>query len=127
MSEQLAHPKVLVVDDEPLIRWAVAEVLSDRGYNVVQASDGRGAVSAIAESAPFDVVLLDVRLPDCDDLTLFVRLLALSPASRIILMTAHGTPDMFSRALDLGAFSVVSKPFELAELAALVLRATKQP
>jgi DNA-binding NtrC family response regulator len=120
MAEKLRHLKVLVVDDEPLIRWAVAEILNDRGYKVVQASDGHGAVSAISESAPFDVVLLDVRLPDCDDLTLLTRLLAMSPASRIILMTAHGTSEMVSRALDLGAFSVVSKPFELSELAALV-------
>jgi DNA-binding NtrC family response regulator len=123
MAEKIARVKVLVVDDEPLIRWAVAETLGDLGYQVVQAADGRGAMAAISESAPFEIVLLDVRLPDSDDLTLLNRLRSLVPAARIILMTAHGTQEMTERAMDLGAFTVVSKPFELTELAALVSRA----
>lgn len=123
MAEKIAHVKVLVVDDEPLIRWAVAEMLGDLGYQVVQAGDRRGAVSAISESAPFEIVLLDVRLPDSNDLTLLTQLRSLAPAARIILMTAHATPELAERAMDLGAFTVVSKPFELTELAALVSRA----
>jgi DNA-binding NtrC family response regulator len=111
---------VLVVDDEPLIRWAVTEMLSDRGYQVVEACDARSAISAVAESAPFEIVLLDVRLPDSDDLMLLTRLRSLIPDARIILMTAHGTREMSERALDLGAFTVVGKPFELTELAALI-------
>ena len=123
MDEEPTHVNVLVVDDEPLIRWAVGEMLGDLGYQVVQAGDGCGAVSAIAESAPFEIVLLDVRLPDSDDLALLTRLRTLAPAARIILMTAHGTQELTERALDLGAFTVVSKPFELTDLAALVSRA----
>jgi DNA-binding NtrC family response regulator len=120
MSKELSRLKVLVVDDEPLIRWAVAEMLGDCGCQVIQAADGRSAVLAINESAPFDVVLLDVRLPDCDDLTLLMRIKSMAPAARIIVMTAHGTPEMAAHALDLGAFSFVNKPFEMADLATLV-------
>ena len=124
MIRQDTQTKVLVVDDESLIRWAVTEMLGDLGYRAVQAGDARGAIAAISESAPFQIVLLDVRLPDADDLTLFNRLRSLVPDARIILMTAHGTPELRERALALGAFSVVSKPFELSELAALVSRAS---
>lgn len=123
MVEKNAPIKILVVDDEPLIRWAVTEMLGDLGYQVVQAGDARGAISAISESAPFEIVLLDVRLPDSDDLTLFNRVRALAPDARIIVMTAHGTRELTERAMDLGAFDVVSKPFELTDLADLVSRA----
>src|SRR5688572_10806251 len=120
MAPKNPHVKVLVIDDEPLIRWAVAETLGDLGYQVVQAGDGRGAISAISEAAPVEIMLLDVRLPDSDDLSLLTQLRSLAPAARIILMTAHGTQAMAERAMALGAFTVVSKPFELTELAALV-------
>jgi DNA-binding NtrC family response regulator len=115
--------RVLVVDDEPLIRWAVSEMLGDLGYLVVQAGDGRGAITAMSESAPLEIVLLDLRLPDSDDLSLLRRLRSLAPAACIIVMTAHGTQEIAERAMDLGAFTVVGKPFELTELASLVTRA----
>src|SRR5512141_2865807 len=111
--------RVLVVDDEPLIRWSVVETLMDRGFEVVEAGDGRSAVTAI-DGDPFDVVLLDFRLPDSNDLTLLSTIRRQSPASQVILMTAYGTPEVTKGALDLGAFRVVSKPFEMNDLAALV-------
>lgn len=123
MARKIPRTKVLVVDDESLIRWALTEMLGDLGYEVVQAGDGRNALAAICEATPFDIALLDVRLPDCDDLSLLARMRSLSPSTRIILMSAHGTTDMAERAMDLGAYTFVSKPFELNDLAALVSRA----
>jgi DNA-binding NtrC family response regulator len=118
-----AQVKVLVVDDEPLIRWAVTEMLGDLGYRAVEAGDARGAIAALSESAPFEIMLLDVRLPDADGLTLFNRIRTLAPSARVILMTADATRELTDRAIALGAFAVVSKPFELTELADLVSRA----
>lgn len=117
-------PRVLVVDDEPLIRWSLAETLTDRGYQVVESGDGRAARSAVREaSAEFDVVLLDFRLPDTTDLSLLASLRESAPDSRIILMTAYGTPEVVRGALDLGAFRVVNKPFEMQDVANLVAEA----
>lgn len=122
--EKPAVRRVLVVDDEPLIRWSLAETLEARGYEVVEAGDGRGALLAVREgSARFDAVLLDFRLPDSNDLRLFATLQALAPATPIILMTAFGTPEIVAQALTLGAFRVVSKPFALNDMATLVLQA----
>ncbi|OFW21587.1 MAG: hypothetical protein A3H97_12750 [Acidobacteria bacterium RIFCSPLOWO2_02_FULL_65_29] len=113
--------RVLVVDDEPLIRWSLSETLVDRGCETVEAADGRSALQAVSETPnPFDVVLLDLRLPDSSDLGLLARLRALTPAAQVILMTAFGAPDVLQRALDLGASHVVTKPFEVADVAALV-------
>jgi len=116
--------RVLVVDDEPLIRWSLSEALNDLGYDVEEAGDGRSAVDRMSTSPAFDVVLLDFRLPDSNDLRLFSTLREISPAARVILMTAFSTVDVLERAVALGAFSVVHKPFEITDVASLVSEAS---
>ena len=129
MSPQMAEKSpplhVLVVDDESLIRWSLAEVLADSGHLVDEAGDGASAVSLLADGKRFDVVLLDFRLPDSDDLHLLETIRGLSPGSAIILMTAFGTPEMVEGALKLGAYRVVSKPFDVHDMAKLVAEAPR--
>jgi DNA-binding NtrC family response regulator len=116
--------QVLVVDDEPLIRWSIAETLADRGYAVVEAGNGREAIGALLDSKiAFDVVVLDFRLPDSSDLGLLSRIRAERAEVPVILMTAFGTSELVQDALTLGAYRVVSKPFEVYDLAALVSQA----
>ena len=116
----------LVVDDEALIRWSLAGVLGDRGYAVTEAGDARMAVAAIQNApAPFDIVLLDYRLPDSADLRLLERVRALAPHSRVIMITAHNSPELAEGAAALGAFCVISKPFEVESIAALVNEASR--
>jgi DNA-binding NtrC family response regulator len=117
------RPRVLIVDDEALIRWALGETLGDQGFAVEEAASRKEALDLIERGVSFDVVLLDLRLPDSHDLQLLARVRALMPATPIILMTAYATPETVERALELGAFRVVSKPFEIAEIASLVKRA----
>jgi DNA-binding NtrC family response regulator len=124
MSKKSLARRVLVIDDEPLIRWSLAETLAERGFEVNEAEDARSAVQIVSDAAePFAVMVLDLRLPDSHDLTLLSRLRHLAPESRVILMTAYSTPEVAQIALDLGAFRVISKPFEINELAALVSQA----
>jgi DNA-binding NtrC family response regulator len=125
MPEKSRPLRILVVDDEPLIRWSLAETLSEPGYHVAEAADAEHAVQAVtAAPLPFDVILLDFRLPDSNDLTLLSRLRRLAPATQIILMTAYGTSDILQGALDLGAYRVIGKPFEMNEVASLVSQAS---
>jgi len=124
MTRKSPAAHVLVVDDEALIRWSLAETLSDQGYDVTESGDACTARRAVQDAAPaFDVVLLDFRLPDSEDLSLLASLRKASPATRIILMTAFGTPEVVRGALDLGAYRVVSKPFEMQDVANLVAEA----
>ena len=89
----LAH--VLVVDDEPLIRWSLAETLTDRGHTVTEAGDGKEALRVVTNSANRpNVVLLDYRLPDSNDLSLFTAIKRELPKAPIILMTAYGSPEI---------------------------------
>jgi len=112
---------VLVVDDEPLIRWSVAESLSDCGVDVEQAPDAASALRIVTNTAlPFDAVVLDLRLPDMDDLSLLGTLRQLMPGASLVLMTAFGTPDVVADAQAIGA-AVLNKPFELDEMKRLVL------
>ena len=120
MAKRSAAPSVLVVDDEGLIRWALRKALSAFGCDVREAGDAKSALAAAAEfEQGFDaVVLLDLKLPDSDDLGLLKRLRAQLPAARIVLMTAFGTEETQAEALRLGAFRVLQKPFDVKVLAA---------
>jgi DNA-binding NtrC family response regulator len=112
--------QVLVVDDEPLIRWSVAESLADLGFDVREAADARTALRSVTTTRlPFDIVVLDLRLPDMEDLSLLATLRQLLPLAALILMTAFGTPELIAEARALGA-EVLNKPFELDELKRLV-------
>ena len=124
MVKKSPSAHVLVVDDEALIRWSLAETLSDQGYDVVESGDGSAARTAVRNaSQAFDVVLLDFRLPDSEDLTLLASLRQASPRTKIILMTAYGTPEIVRGALELGAYRVVNKPFEMQDVANMVAEA----
>jgi DNA-binding NtrC family response regulator len=116
--------RVLVVDDELLIRWSLHEALAANGWSVTEAGDAQTALKALTDGAELpDVVLLDYRLPDSDDLRLLASVLKLAPEGQVILMTAYGTPEVAEGALQLGAYRVVAKPFEVDEMAALVRQA----
>ena len=124
--QPLPHPRVLVVDDEPLIRWSIAETLSQIGWAVVEAGDARGALSAARDGQlPFAVVVLDLKLPDSQDLSLLARLRELLSPVQIIVMTAHGTPEIVTAAIERGAQCVLHKPFGLTELTDAVSEASR--
>lgn len=122
MPEESRARRVLVVDDEALIRWSLTQTLEDSGFEVRQASSASDALAWATSGDSFDVVLLDFRLPDSNDLTLLSRMRQLLPAAAVILMTAYSTPEVTQGALDLGAVRVVSKPFEMSDMASLVTR-----
>jgi DNA-binding NtrC family response regulator len=113
--------RALVVDDEPLIRWAIAETLRADGYDVEEAGDAEATIRALFDDpVPPDLVLLDLRLPDCSDLSLLETVHRLAPGATVVLMTAFGSPEIRERARLLGAASVLEKPFDVDGLAGLV-------
>lgn len=109
--------RVLVVDDEPLIRWSVTETLAALGLDVDQAFDAASALKAITTSAlQYDVVVLDLRLPDMNDLSLLGTIRQLLPDASVVLITAFGTDEIVEHAVALGAVTVLTKPFEFGRL-----------
>ena len=118
------HLRVLVVEDEALIRWSIAETLAHEGHTVMEAANAASAVKAMEDAdEEIDVVLLDYRLPDSNDLALLANVRRLQPRSAVVMMTAYGTPEVTEGALALGAYRVVGKPFDMRALESLVVEA----
>ncbi len=109
---------VLVVDDEPQILRAVERALTARGYDVHTATDGRGAVGAVAEREP-DLVVLDLNLPHMDGLTACREIRRTSRVPILVLSVREAEEDKVA-ALDLGADDYLTKPFGTEELLARV-------
>lgn len=127
MQKKSPALRVLVVDDEPLIRWSVSETLADSGHQVVECGDAQSARNAVRDATrPFDAIVLDLRLPDSEDLSLLSSLRRMAPRTEVILMTAYGSPEIVGAALDLGAFRVLNKPFEVQDVARLVEEAARR-
>jgi DNA-binding NtrC family response regulator len=107
--------QVLLIDDEPDLRVALAEALSDAGHEVTEASDGAEGL-AMLDAGPIDVVICDVRLPKMDGLTVLRHVRERRPAVDVILMTAFAEVSDAVAALKVGAYDYLTKPFEIDEL-----------
>ena len=109
---------VLVVDDQPLVRQAVRDILTDGGLHVVgEAVTGRAAVAAAAELAP-DVVLMDIRMPDGDGIEATARICADRPAGppRVLILTTFEEDEYVVAALRAGASGFIGKGAEPADI-----------
>src|SRR5512138_2876274 len=114
--------RVLVVDDEKLIRWSVTERLQRNGYDVVSAESGEQALELVAAQPP-DLMLLDVRLPGIDGVQTLQRALSVHPELAVLMMSAHSTVDIAVDAMKHGAVDFLVKPFPFQALDAAVERA----
>jgi two-component system, OmpR family, KDP operon response regulator KdpE len=115
---------VLVVEDEPSLRRLLRTSLSARGYRVLEAGTGDGAIASLARDAP-DVVLLDLGLPDMDGLEVIRRVRAGGTRTPIIVLSSRGDERGKVQALDLGADDYVTKPFGMGELVARIRTALR--
>lgn len=111
---------VLIVDDEALIRWSLAESLEAAGFGIREAASAREALQQLEGGDGIRVALLDLKLPDSSDLSLLRRIRDTYPNCQVILMTAHGTPEMLDEARRAGAYSALSKPFDVHRIVGLV-------
>ena len=114
----MARERVLVVDDEPTVREVVQHYLEREGYRVHVATDGPGALAALAAETP-DLIVLDLMLPGMDGLEVCRRLRA-AAATPIVMLTAKSHEADRIVGLELGADDYVVKPFSPRELVARV-------
>ena len=118
----MAQRRVLVVDDESLVRMSVAERLKQEGCDVIEAGTVADALAAATEH-DVDLVLLDVRLPDGDGLTALRRLRDSDPDVVVVMLTAQQDVESVVGAVKAGAFDYIGKPFDLDDVAHRVSRA----
>jgi DNA-binding response OmpR family regulator len=110
--------KILIVDDEKLIRDLLSKILKDCGYQTIAVADGKNLKAALAEQIP-DLILLDYMLPDCNghELCLMIREISTVP---IIMITANANDENMIKGFDLGIDDFVPKPFKKEEILARV-------
>lgn len=114
--------KLLVVDDEHLIRWSLEQNLKKQGYEVITAATGEDALRLIREEQP-DLVLLDIQLPGISGIDVLEKIKELDEDVAVIMVTAHSGLDTAVNAMRLGAYDYISKPFNLDELSMVVRKA----
>jgi len=107
--------RILVVDDEADIRALLDEILSEEGYFVTTAADAKGAREA-HRANDFDLVLLDIWMPDIDGISLLKEWSEAGAAGPVVMMSGHGTVDTAVEATRLGAVDFIEKPVSLAKL-----------
>jgi DNA-binding NtrC family response regulator len=113
--------RVLVVDDERLVRWSLSQRLSARGWNVTEAGT---AAEALAAPAP-DAAILDYKLPDGDGIELLRRLRHVDPDLPVIMLTAHQDTELIVEAMKAGASDYLTKPFDVDEVVLRITRAVE--
>jgi DNA-binding response OmpR family regulator len=112
-------PRVLVVEDEPVILRLLEETLAGDGAEVVTVRDADAALLALREQR-FDVVLVDLLLPGQPGWRVLEQLRSNPDSSPVVVVSARATPNNLTRAFDLGAVDVFGKPFDPLELSAVV-------
>ncbi len=113
---------ILVVDDEAQIRNTLRGVLSDEGFDVVEAENGRAALEVLAQQSP-RLAIVDIWMPEIDGIELVQRMRSSAPAVPIIVISGHGTIETAVRVIRDGAFDFLEKPFQLDALLRVVGRA----
>src|SRR5262245_53651153 len=114
-SRREGRPSILVVEDDGAMREMLREVLDEEGYAVETVDGGRDGVERVKRGG-IDLVVSDVKMPDLDGLDMLREMKAVSPSPHVITITAFGSIDTAIRAVKLGAFDYITKPFEVDQL-----------
>ncbi|MGA2515206.1 MAG: sigma-54 dependent transcriptional regulator [Thermodesulfobacteriota bacterium] len=115
IGETMAEARILVVDDEYLIRWTLQQNLEREGYEVLLAETGEEALEKVKEEAP-DIALLDIKLPGMDGYEVLEKALKIDEGIVPIMITAFDEVDKVVKAMRLGAFDYISKPFDFSKV-----------
>ncbi len=117
--------KILVVDDDLMVRDMLYDFLREKGYQVVSAADGSSALNAVNHKK-FDAVILDFKLPETDGITLLLQMKQKFPKIPIIMITGYPSDSSRDQAYQSGAAAFMEKPFKVTKLAATLKRAIRE-
>jgi len=116
--------RIMVVDDEPIVRKRLKTALEKTGDVVETFDDGKGALERVEEQV-FDIVVTDIKMDEVDGLEVLKRVLAKSAHTKVIIITGYATMEVAREALADGAFDFIAKPFKPSELRVIIERAAK--
>ncbi|HLO90700.1 MAG TPA: sigma-54 dependent transcriptional regulator [Lentimicrobium sp.] len=115
--------KILVVDDERIVRVTISDDLRDAGYKVREFSSASSALQHLREAdAAVDIIITDLKMPEMDGLEFLSKIKQINPDIYVLLMTAHGSIQTAVEAMKLGAYDYLTKPFNIDELLLIINR-----
>ena len=125
--EKSLHKKILilVVDDQFSDRETLKQILEDKGYRVATARDGAEAIDMV-KSRHYDIIFLEVRLPDMDGVETFEQVKKIDSRATVIMMTGYTEDNLVKRAISAGAYTCLHKPFDMEKMIALVENLAKE-
>ena len=121
MRDMAMVPKMLIIDDEPLMRITLQDSLVGEGYEVVAAETGRKGVDLLRKNQ-WDIIITDLKLPDLEGIEILKEAKFLNPSTEVILITAYGSIDSAVSAMKEGASDYLTKPFSMDELLLIIKR-----
>ncbi|MFN3739909.1 MAG: sigma-54-dependent transcriptional regulator [Thermodesulfovibrionales bacterium] len=120
----MADIKILIVDDEKLLRWSLQQSLSKDGYTVFTAETGTEGLRIFKEDSP-DIVLLDINLPDVSGITVLEQMMEINRDALIFMITAYSDVPTAVKTVKLGAYDFIEKPFNMDKLNILIAKAAE--
>jgi DNA-binding NtrC family response regulator len=110
-----SKPKILIVDDEERFRTTMCKLLTVRGLEASTIGEGKGALKELREKS-YDVIILDVRMPEMSGIQVMAELRKLDPFIEVIIMTGYASVDTAKKIMELGAYDYLLKPYNIDEL-----------
>ncbi|MHB8881004.1 MAG: GGDEF domain-containing response regulator [Thermodesulfovibrionales bacterium] len=124
-SNILTKAGILIIDDDPGLRKTLSDILRAKGYETLTAKDAAEGLSLVRQCS-FDVVLIDLGLPDIPGIEVLNKVKALRPSSEAIILTGNATLDSAIEATNKGAFSYLQKPYDVDQLLLHIKRAVEK-
>ena len=122
----MPKPRILVCDDEKNLRRAIRLIL-EKDYELAFAEDGEQVLEQFTNSQPFDLILLDIKMPKKDGLEVLQEIMAVKSPPRVLMLTAYQSLELAQRATKSGALDYITKPFERDALLKAVERVLSLP
>ncbi len=117
--------RIMIIDDERIVGKRLKPAIEKTGSTVEIFTDGETALNRFQEQ-PFDIVVTDIRMDEMDGIEVLERVLALSPRTKVIIITGYATVEVAREALSKGAFDFIAKPFKPGDLRVIINRAGRE-
>ena len=115
----LKKKRVLVIDDQSDMGWIMSRIFHERGHKVIVSRSGKEGLKKFMDRKDFDLIFLDIKLPDLNGLDVLKQIKKTCPEVKVIVITAFGSPEARQEALDRGASAFLDKPIQVAEMTRL--------
>ena len=116
---ELKKKTILVIDDQKDMGWIMSRIFRDRGDKVIFSRSGKEGLRKLTERKDFDLIFLDIKLPDLNGLDVLEQIKKTFPHTKVIIITAFGSPEAKQEALERGASAFLDKPIQIDEMTRL--------